>query len=108
MKQPNSKMCFILVELCAVSTLQRIADDVPEIISVLKRLADGELQQVFRSRDGLVFGFFMRTSLPLDVVRSSLQRSEASLGDDSFLLLEVSDEFSAKGFSRAWTWLQHN
>jgi hypothetical protein len=43
------------------------------------------------------------------MVRARLKRLQpGETPDDPILVLEIGEDFSGRGFSRAWTWLQHH
>ena len=99
---------FVLIQLKNDSEMERIARDVPLIIKSLSDLSRGEMQQVCRSNDGILFGFFVRTTALSHRVRIELEKCLGTYSGDDFLVLEISGAFDGLGFSRAWTWLQHH
>ncbi|MBL4806489.1 MAG: hypothetical protein JKY31_04280 [Rhodobacteraceae bacterium] len=108
MEENLPRKYFALVQLDANSDLQRLANDIPAIIDVFSQASGGDMEQVCRSSDGLLFGFFLKVSKPLDFVRAEFQKSTSSRSGDSLLIFEVNDDFTGQGFTRAWTWLQNH
>lgn len=99
---------FALVSLRGDSDLKRIGADAPVIIETLRRASTGEFESVCRSKDGLLFGFFLMSKLPARIIRLNFEGCTGTGGDDAFLIFEVGDDWSGIGFSRAWTWLQRH
>ena len=97
------------------ATRSRINEAAKNVIAVIDRLSEKENQLAFTTKDGDSFGILMKTDVPLRVLREELcgtSKSSAQgsplLNNDSCLLLEIGEEFDGRGFSRAWTWLQHH
>lgn len=99
---------FVLIELGAATDNARLVRDVPKIIELLDRLSNKEKEQVCRSGDGKLFGFFIKSKLPVAALRAEFEKSTHTTNKDSFLVFEVGKDFNGIGFSRAWTWLQHH
>lgn len=99
--------CMAIVQLANDSTLQRVAKDVPEIVKLIARFSNGEHEQAFRSNDGLLFGFFLKTD-SVQFLKAEFQKSQATTNDDSILVVEIGKLIGGLGFSRAWTWLQRH
>jgi hypothetical protein len=90
------------------STLQRLAEDVPQIVDMFKRWSKGEMEQVCRSNDGQLFGFLFKSSKPELMLMAEFESCPGTIHEDSFIVFEVGEKFGGTGFSRAWTWLQHH
>ena len=107
---PETEMrkLMLCIKLAAGSDIRRIQNDVPNVISLIDSLCQDNKEIVYRSKDGLDFAFFILSKKPLRVIRSALEQSPYTINGDSFLVLELGREFEGLGFSRAWTWLQHN
>ena len=88
--------------------MQRLAADVPLVIETFKRWSDGEMEQVCRSNDGQLFGFFFKSTKPAQMLMTEFQSCRGTIHEDSFIVFEIGDEFSGTGFTRAWTWLQRH
>lgn len=107
MGQETKRYCA-LVTLNQESDMQRISRDVPLIIQSIKQTSTGEFEQLCRSNDGLLFGFFMKSSKPTPVIRASFESCTGTRQGDSFIVFEIGEDFNGIGFSRAWTWLQRH
>jgi hypothetical protein len=92
----------------------RALKSVPEFVKIIERFAGKELQLAFTSRDGSTFGYLLKTSTPLRIIHRALFGEDNSPGtaallrNDDFFAVEVGAEIDGRGFSRAWTWLQHH
>ena len=104
----ETKTYHVIVELNQHADTARISRDVPQIIDLISELSRNEFEATFRSDNGRLFGFFMKSPRAAAVIRSRLEQCTGTLRDDSFLVLEVGEEFNGLGFTRAWTWLQHH
>ena len=94
------RLC-VIIQLKSDSTLARV----PQIVTILQRHADKN-EMVFRSNDGLHFGWFLRTDKPERVILSSVRDSESFVNGDSILIFEIGQGLDGDGFNRQWTWLQ--
>lgn len=99
---------FITIQLKNDSDLTRVSRDAPAIIQIINAAAAEPAELVFRSNDGLLFGWFLITDKNLRVIRSNIERSTAFRNGDAMLMFEVGPDFSGLGFTRQWTWLQHH
>ena len=97
-----------LIQLGKSSDIRRVAETVPVIVKTIERWSKGEMEQLCRSNDGQLFGFFFKSTKPVAMMRAEFESSGANSNTDSFIVFEVGDQFSGQGFSRAWTWLQHH
>ena len=95
----------VVISLKSDSDLARIGQDVPALIACLQRPST-KSEQVFRSNDGQLFGYFILTSTPTGVIVAAIKTSKNFRNGDSVILFEVGDGLKGSGFSRAWTWLQ--
>ena len=77
----------------------------PALIALLQRHVM-KSEQVFRSNDGQLFGYFILTSVPTGVIVAEIKASTNFRNCDSIILFEVGEDLNGVGFSRAWTWLQ--
>jgi|SRR5258708_32418932 hypothetical protein len=101
------RRCLAVVQLKADSDLRRIQNDVPKIVDFLRRFSKGEHEQAFRSSDGLLFGFFLKTAAP-QFLQAEFEKCEGTITGDSFLAFEAGAFVGGIGFGRAWTWLQRH
>ena len=104
---PGSMRCLAIIQLKSDSTLQRIAADVPKIMNFVNRFSNGEHEQAFRSNDGLLFGYFLKTNAP-QFLRPEFEKCEGTQNGDSLLVFEAGQLITGLGFRRAWTWLQRH
>lgn len=88
--------------------MKRLAGVIPQIDELFSRFSDGENEQAFRSNDGLLFGFFFKTSVHGDIMRAEFEKLTATNSGDSLLIFEAGPLCTGHGFSRAWTWLQRH
>jgi hypothetical protein len=102
--------------------LSRIKSAASNFQQILKDISE-DLQLAYTSHDGATFGFFIKSKKKADQIRLIIESPGKTdidgrhltsvtgsplLNDDSMLVLEIGDDFSGRGFSRAWTWLQHH
>jgi hypothetical protein len=103
---------------------ERIMQSAPILQGHISRLSHGKCQLAWTSDDGGSFAFFMLCDMPAGFIRNQLQspgiadwerrpgrlprEGSALTNADSIFVIEVGEDFSAEGFGRAWTWLQHN
>jgi hypothetical protein len=94
---------------------QRTADVGKTIQEMLKHISNDNYETAYLARDGSSAGFFVKTHLPSVAIRSILDgtqwqgdRTAILENGDKFLILELGPDFNGVGFSKAWTWLQHN
>jgi|SRR6185312_4274305 len=103
------KRFIAIIQMRADSTLRRLQEDVPEIMKFLDGMSLGEMQQVFRSNDGTLFAFFLRSSTPAFAVHAEFEKCRGTRDGDSLLMFEAGAlHTGSAGFSRAWTWLQRH
>ena len=95
----------VIIQLKQDSTLTRVQNDVPNIIKVLTSHGE-KAEMIFRSNDGLHFGWFISISKPLRVVLASITNGTSFRNDDCILMFEVGEALEGLGFSRQGTWLQ--
>jgi hypothetical protein len=96
-----------VVQLKPDSTMQRIAADVPQIVEFIKRFSKGDHELAFRSNDGLIFGYFLKTNTP-QFMQPEFDKCPGTQNGDAFLAFVAGDLIAGSGFSRAWTWLQRH
>lgn len=89
-------------------TLARIQQTAPGVKQALENVSGGDCQLVFASNDGGTFGFFIRSTLPTTMIRSTIETHGSTRSGDSMLVLEIGEKFAGIGFSRGWNWLQHH
>ena len=102
------KRYLIIVQMDKASTIERLGKDVPNIIAVFQRVSRGELELAFRSSDGTLFGYFVKSSTKPVFLKVEFEKSQATTNKDTTLIVELGDQVDGSGFSRAWTWLQHH
>lgn len=101
------KRLLVVIQLKTDSTIQRLQHDAPKIIRFLEGISRGELEMAFRSNDGLLFGYFVKTATP-QFIRPEFEKCDGTQNGDSILAFEAGELAAGIGFSRAWTWLQHH
>lgn len=102
------RVCAI-VQLKNDSSFGRVREDAPIIVRTVQSFAKGPLELVFRSNDGILFGWFFETDKPLGMLQAEVNGCTGFRNGDAFLVFELGKGLGGVGFSRAWTWLQrHN
>jgi len=104
----DTRRYLAIVQLKSDSDIGRIQNDVPQIINFLQLISHNEMEQVFRSRDGLLFGFFIKTDAPPYSFKPGFESCYGTLNGDSLLIFEAGETACGIGFSRAWNWLDHH
>lgn len=102
-----AKRYMIIVKLDIGDGPARITRDVPPILSMITGFSGGEQEMVFRSDDGLLFGFLAKTDRG-EFLKPEFEKLTATTGKDSILVFEAGPLTGGLGFMRAWTWLQHH
>ena len=102
----NAARYLAIIQFKADTPIAELAKRVPGLQARISRLANGEMEQVFRSPEGLTFGVFFKSKVPSGVIWSELDGPTAN--GDTFLVFEVGSFVTAKGFGRAATWLQRH
>jgi hypothetical protein len=97
-----------IVQLKADSTRERMVKDIPQIVEFFKAISRGECEQAFRSNDGLLFAYFIKSNLPGAMLQAEFEKCAGTLNGDSFLAFEAGELAAGIGFTRAWTWLQRH
>lgn len=101
------RVCIIF-HLKNDSTIQRIGDDVPKIVATIKSISKRELLPVFRSNDGIDFGWFFEIDKPLGMLQAEIKGSTGFQNGDGMIVFDVAKGLGGIGFSRTWTWLQRH
>lgn len=81
--------------------------DMPLVVEWMMSFAKSEHELAFRSSDGLVFGFFIKTSAP-QFMRAEFEKCRGTIDGDAMMLIEAGKLVDAVGFGRAATWLQRH
>ena len=89
-------------------SLERLGQAATAVKRIIDQTSAGEYEVAFMSADGKTMGFVMKSGKHPNVIRVALETDPGTQGQDSFLVLELGEQFSGHGFSRAWTWLQHH
>jgi hypothetical protein len=105
--RPTTKRCIAIIQLRADSTIQRLAADVPKITDFVGRFSKGEHELAFRSNDGHLFGYFLKTATP-QFLQPEFDKCEGTQNGDSLIVFEAGELLAGVGFTRAWTWLQRH
>ena len=83
----------------------RPRSDIALIAEWLRRFAKSEHELAFRSSDGLLFGFFLRTVSP-QFMRAEFEKSPGTRNGDQLLVVEVAELVDAIGFNQGASWLR--
>lgn len=94
---------------------QRAAEIGKTVKEMIAHISKDNHELAYITRDGSSFAFLVKTKLPAGAIMSILEGTQWE-GDrtailskgDKVLILEIGEDFSGLGFSKAWTWLQHN
>ncbi len=97
----------VIIQLDNSSDIARLKVDVPALVALIKGHSEKD-EMVFRSNDGVLFGWFIQTEKPLDMIRNAIESSTAWRNADAIMIFEIGAGLSARGFTRQWTWLQHS
>jgi hypothetical protein len=106
MPENPTKRYLVAIQFGPRTPVTELARRVPDIRDHIDKFSNGEMEQFFRSPEGHVFGLLFRSAKPLPVMRSILDG--ATNNADAVMILELGDNFDAKNFGRAFTWLQHH
>lgn len=114
MNDDEARKYFVLIKFGGEAPIrQRIMESAAPVKAAIEKLSKRDCQLVFTSDSGDCFGYFMKTGLPIGVIRAELEgRTQSStvsplVRGDSLLVLEVEGDFDGLGFSKGWNWLQH-
>lgn len=109
----------------ALNRIKQAAEGVQEVLERLA-LGKGNCQLAYTSHDGASFGFLVKTTRYAAGIRDQLESPGKSfgswrhddkpeprispplLGEDAFLVVEVGEDSSCYGLTRAGAWLQHH
>ncbi len=97
----------VVIQLDSASDILRLREDVPQIVAILKNYSASD-EMAFRSNDGLLFGWFIDTDKPTDLIRKTIEGSTSFRNKDSIMIFGIGEGLSGRGFTRQWTWLQHS
>jgi len=101
-----AKRYLVVIQFKGDTRLSELAKRVPSLQDLISAFSKGEMEQVFRSPEGLSFGMFFKSASPDYHMRSELNRM--TINGDSFLLCEVGNLTANKGLGRPATWLQRH
>lgn len=103
--------------------IKQAAAGVKEVLESLT-VGTGNCKLAYTTQDGSSFGYFIKTNRHAGAIRAQLECPgnpdnhllenpkphipPPLLGEDSILVIEIGEDFSGNGFSKAWTWLQHH
>ena len=106
MTESDPKRYLVIVQFKADTPLSDLAKRVPGLQGFISQLSNGEMEQVFRSPQGHIFGMFFKSRKAEGIIRSVLDNATAN--GDGFIVIEVASLAAAKMFGRPATWLQHH
>ena len=104
----EQKRYIAIVKLKNDTDMNRLAGVISMVDELFSRFSNGEKEHVFRSNDGLVFGFFFKSAVAGQIMRAEFEKLTTTNNEDSILIFEAGELACGRGFSRAWTWLQHH
>jgi hypothetical protein len=103
---------YLIVVTLGDSSRDRLMALAPDLMNVLKGLSAGPVEQAFNSAARDVLGFLFQSKLSAHQIIAQVQspnRVEPFLNNsDNLLVVQLGDDFSGFGRSRAWTWLQRH
>ena len=106
MTDNEPKRYLVIIQFKPDTPLTDLAKRVPGLQRFILDMSTGEMEQVFRSPEGHIFGAFFKSKKPEGIIRSVLDGATAD--GDGFLVVEVASLAAAKMFGRPATWLQHH
>ena len=102
------KTYLVIVRLKNDSNMERLAEVIPDLVNILNGISNSDMQQCFRSNDGILSGYYVNTNKNAHFIRIALEKSSKTQNGDHFLVNEIGRDYDGLGFSRAWAWLQHH
>lgn len=109
MEERTLQRWCILVMLRADSDTARLVRDAPVIVELVQGFSNGEHEQLCRSNDRLLFGYFVKSKMLPDMMRAEFESCRGTINGDHMMVFGVGDGVSGtSGFARAWTWLQRH
>jgi hypothetical protein len=102
----DPKRYLVTVQLKGETRAER-AHDIPLVVEWLRSFAKSEHEVAFRASNGLLFGFFIKTSRP-HLMRAEFEKCPGTVNGDAVIIVEVGKLVDAVGFSPASTWLQRH
>ena len=119
---PNETNRFLVILRMGSATQERLGEVVRPFQEMLQWMSTEPIEQTFRSVTADIFGYVLRSRLPVGVIRANLESPGKKSwqhgpeppvqypflnNEDDLLILEIGEEFSAsQGFSRVGIWLQ--
>lgn len=98
-----------------VPTVDRVNEAAPKIKEYIERASNKNCKLFMTTPDGSTFGFFFKSKKDANLITIELigdtngpQGPSILRNDDSMIITELGADFSGKGFSNGWNWLQHN
>lgn len=112
----KKRLVLLIIRFGAEETsVNRIRESGPHIRSVVETFSDKNCKLAFMSADGGTFGWYLVTTAAFPSIKAALRgESEQSngpsplLNHDSCMLLEITGNFLASGFTDGGNWLQHH
>lgn len=106
MPESAVKKYLAIVHFRTDTPLTELGRRVPAIQLKISELSKGDNEQAFRSTDGLLFGTFFKSALPIQIIGTELDKMTVS--GDKFQFFEIGEFGMGRGFGRAAAWLQHH
>ena len=102
------RVYFVLFKLARETDNARLHEVGPILRRLLTRWSRGGNEAVCLSNDLHLSGYFLKTTKPAGMMQAEFRNEPGVSTDDSMIVFEVGPDFGGSGFSRAWTFLQHN
>jgi hypothetical protein len=77
-------------------------------MATIEAMSRGDYRLAFSSEKGETLGVFMKSRKAAAVIRAALQKQYATGTRTFIMVIELGEDWSAFGNSRAWEWLQHH
>ncbi|NMM45973.1 hypothetical protein HH303_15860 [Rhodospirillaceae bacterium KN72] len=106
--EAKDRRYLVVIQLDRSSDLHRVGQVVPAILGILTNAALSAPEQAFRSSDGQLFGFLLKSRLNSGQIRARFEGDTATNREDGIFIMEAGEDFNGIHFTRAWTWLQHH
>ena len=104
----ESKNYCVVFQLGKASGIGRVRMVVPGIIALVNKWSNRDAEQIFRSNDGQLFGYFFNSAKPMAVMRADFETSTATDNQDSMFIFEANSNLAKVGFSQPASWLSRH
>jgi hypothetical protein len=104
----DQKSYCVIFQLEQGAGMGRVAMCVPGLIKLVERWSGKNMEQLFRSSDGQLFGYLFKSQKPLAMMRSEFEGSLSTQNKDTFIIFEVGKNHSKVGFGQAAFWIERS